>query len=257
LLDPQEGLVGYPYSYTERDSINNSLFVYNYKEDRMVYESPPGFSITPRMAIDSQYALSWRQQLIAGNKNKVYQDVFYNWRTGEIVENDLTEAIFRHRITLLVRPCRNISLTRRYAFGSSDTIGKVKLTWDRDYSDVKIIPLDYLLPRPELGFSDFILSADGAWASCLVWGYRGLRNNDLCKRAFFHLDERYPNGISIPVITDDYESYGWDYSAFVQHPVHGMCFAQEWHKEGQLYLRLYKMSEVLAEINRQMVEKGE
>jgi hypothetical protein len=38
--------------------------------------------------------------------------------------------------------------------------------------------------------------------------------------------------------------------------IHGMCFAQEWHKERKLYLRLYKMSNVLEEINRQLLEKA-
>jgi hypothetical protein len=112
----------------------------------------------------------------------------------------------------------------------------------------------YLIPSGNR-LNNFILSAEGEWSSSLVYGYSGLHNERLCKRAFFHLDSRYPNGISMPVITEDYEKSQWDYSAFVQHPVHGMCFAQEWHKEGKLYLRLYKMSDVLAEINRQLPEK--
>ena len=80
----------------------------------------------------------------------------------------------------------------------------------------------------------------------------------LSKRAFFHLDDRYPNGISMAIIAEDYENDQWDYSAFVEHPVYGPCFAQEWHKKERgkdvLYLRLYRMDGVLAEINRRILE---
>jgi hypothetical protein len=59
----------------------------------------------------------------------------------------------------------------------------------------------------------------------------------------------------MPVITEDYETWRWgDFGAFVNHPIHGLCFAQEWHKGRQQYLRLYKMSDVLAEINRRLLE---
>jgi hypothetical protein len=57
----------------------------------------------------------------------------------------------------------------------------------------------------------------------------------------------------MPVITEDYEDFGWDLSAFVEHPVHGLCFSQECHKtenrEDRRYLRLYRMEGVLDEIN--------
>jgi hypothetical protein len=137
----------------------------------------------------------------------------------------------------------------------------VKVAWDEGYSDVTVTPLSYLLPEGKFFFTTFILSTDGQWATTFVGGYMGLYDEMLFKRAFFHLDGRYPNGISMPVITEDYEDYAWDLSAFVEHPVHGMCFAQEWHKmvndKDRLYLRLYRMDDVLDEINRQLLEKAE
>ncbi|MDR0314080.1 MAG: hypothetical protein LBI14_10860 [Treponema sp.] len=253
LLDSREGLVGHTYFLDRnRNDVETSLFMYNYKEDRMVYKSPEGFAIGMLRAMDNQCALSWHRTL-SGNK-KITLRKFYNWRTHTIVENDLTDVLNRHHVDLTIGPCRNIHPARRYLFGYSVVDSrKLKITWDEEYSDIKVIPLSYLEPEGK-SFDDLILSANGSWATTFVHGYRGLRNEWLCKRAFFHLDGRYPNGISIPIITEDYEGGQWDYSAFVEHPVHGMCFAQEWYKEGQLYLRLYKMSEVLAEINRQLAE---
>jgi hypothetical protein len=254
LLEPLEGLVGYCYS--SRDTVEGSLYVYNYKEDRMVYQRPDGFSILILIGMNDQYALCRQGSIDEKTKEKENRVILYNWRTNEIVENELTEAINEIRINPIIRPDRNIYPVRRYLFGYGYNIRqRVKITWDENYENVTVTPLSYLLPEGK-ALDDFVLSADGSWGTSLVLGYRGLNREFLYKRAFFHIDDRYPNGISMPVITDDYEEYQWDYSAFVQHPVHGMCFAQEWHKEGKLYLRLYKMSDVLAEINRQILEKA-
>jgi hypothetical protein len=261
LLDPSEGLVGYNYLLTKNDNdVDVSLFVYNYKEDRMVYESPGrGFFIYMEIAIDAQYVLS-SQRSFNGDKRE-RKIIFFNWRIGEVAENDLTEALNNNRVTTFLRPRLNINLERRYLFCSSNiTRQKIKVAWDEKYSDVTVTPLSYLLPEGKY-FGEFILSANGQWATTLVNGYRGLLNEQLEKRAFFHLDERYPNGISMPIMAEDYERPGMDYSAFVEHPVHGMCFAQEWHKmvndKDRLYLRLYRMDGVLDEINQQLLEKAE
>ncbi|MDR0322525.1 MAG: hypothetical protein LBI28_13580 [Treponema sp.] len=257
LLDFQEGFVGYSYMLERNNNDTDiTLFIYNYKEDKMVYESPDGHTVLMILSMDDRHALSWQRIL---NEIKVEdKKIFYNWRTHEVVENDLTEALNRNSVDLVIRTLRNIHPGRRYLFGYSNTIRQtVKVTWDEEYSDIKITPLNYLCPATGMNFSSFIFSTDGSWATTFVMGYRGLRNERLNKRAFFHMDERYPNGISMPIIAEDYEEYQWDYSAFVEHPVHGMCFAQEWHKGGGLYLRLYKMSEVLNEINRRLLETAE
>jgi len=251
LLDPVEGLVGYCYSM-RGNNISTTLLVYNYKEDKIVYESPEDFTISFRIAMNERYSLCGKRILNGRNIEAIR--ILYDWRTNEIIENDLTEAINRNGISLIIRPDRNIHLGKRILFGYSNILKKeVKITWNEEYSDINVTPLDYLVPR-ENRFDDFILSADGTWGATFISGYRGIYDERLYKRAFFHLDDRYPNGISMPVITEDFEDYQWDYSAFVKHPVHGMCFAQEWHKDRHQYLRLYKMDAVLEEINRQLLE---
>jgi len=260
LLDAREGLVGYTYiSKRNKNDINSNLFVYNYKEDRIIYKSPEDFTIWMRIAINELYILS--KQAIFDGKTRNEKAIFYNWKTSEIIENDLTKTITQNNLHASFAPCRDIHQGKRYLLGYNSIIRQtVKITWNEKYSDIKVTSLSYLIPKGKY-LNYFILSTDGTWGTSLIGGYEGIRYESLCKRAFFHLDDRYPNGISIPIITEDYEEYQWDCSAFVQHPMHGMCFAQEWHKQeygkDQLYLRLYKMSDVLAEINRQLLENVE
>ena len=255
LLDSKEGLVVYSYSLDRNSNdVNNSLFIYNYKEDRMIYESRDELPYLPIIAMNERYTLSYYS--VFDGKNVNNRKVFYNCRTNEVVENDLSKTIDQSPRALTLSPYRNIHVAKRVLFM---TLGsRVKLTWDENYSNVKITPISYLYPEGK-GLRAFIISVDGTWITSLVSGYKGLYNEALCKRAFLHLDERYPNGISIPVITEDYEPSQWDYSAFVNHPVHGMCCAQEWRKnEGgkdQLYLRLYRMDAILEEINRRILEE--
>ncbi|MCL2722751.1 MAG: hypothetical protein FWD47_15585 [Treponema sp.] len=252
LVNHHEKLISYMYVPRNNSSEQSKLFIYNYKEDRIVFENPDNFSITFSISMNDQYILAQKRSFNESTNRMERRRVFYDWRTTESNENDLTNELRRIQINLNLRTFFNNNLHKRYLFGNSEIFNeRVMVTWDEDFSNIKTIPLSYLAPEGKR-FRDFVTSSNGNWATTLIWGYRGLYNEDFHKRAFFHLDARYPNGISMPIITDDYEEFQSEYSAFVNHPIHGMCFAQEWRKNGRLYLRLYKMSDVLAEIDKQM-----
>jgi hypothetical protein len=141
LLDPREGLVGYRYM-SKVDYISEVLYVYNYKEDRMIYQSPDEFSILIRMVMNDQYALALHGRHNA--KEKEFKHIFYNWRTDEIAENDLTETLNQNRIDIIISPDRNIDTDKRYLFGYNNIIRqRVKITWDENYSDITVTPLSY------------------------------------------------------------------------------------------------------------------
>jgi len=63
----------------------------------------------------------------------------------------------------------------------------------------------------------------------------------------------------MPIFTDEFYKDPKRFESFVEHPEYGMCFAGEKRikdnkgKE-KLFLSLYKMDDVLAEINRQWKE---
>ena len=64
----------------------------------------------------------------------------------------------------------------------------------------------------------------------------------------------------MPIFVNDFDEWHVEKGAFVEHPAHGWCFAEEKHRESngseRLYLRLYKMNDVIEEINRQLLEKS-
>jgi hypothetical protein len=265
VLDAENGIINISYSATEAyerqpDSQPCYNVIYDARNDQILYRSPEAgenislyFPITPE--------LIWSERR---NKDGEWEDIFYNWKTKEIIENELITKYNRLGAGGIFSRYENINLKERYLFANLPVPGqiadgkKIKITWDENYEDVKVIPLDYLIPEGKR-LDDFYISADGKWASNFMKGYIGYYGEYLSKRVFFHLDGRYPNGISMPVFVDDYYKKSTGFGTFVEHPEYGMCFAEEKLKEDggkeRRYLRLHKMDYVLEEINRQLLEK--
>jgi hypothetical protein len=258
VMDGSEGIMIFPYHWIDDYSGRFNFFVvYNYKTDKIIKEIKIEENIGLRYPLDSE-------NLIAGIKPRELPMIYYiyNWRTGERTENELTKTTTKLQARLTLFPLVNINLEKRFLFSRIEAFEEPnngKITWEEGFTDVKVVPIGYLVP-PEKWLDHFFLSPDGQWATCFAGGYRGLFGEYLEKREFFHLDGRYPNGISLPVFADGYYKYNWQGGAFVNHPVHGMCFAEEKLKKElfgeRRYLRLYKMSDVLAEINRQLLKKA-
>jgi hypothetical protein len=260
ILDMEKGIIVLRYSSREYDNITYKPYyniIYDPKNDKILYKSPEiaGESIWFRCSLTPELVLI-RNQI---NKD-MRETVMYNWITQEITMNELTKKLTAFKENTFIEPDCNINIKKRYLFADLRIPGeiitkKIKITWDENYEDVKVIPMDYLVPEGKW-FYDFYFSPDGKWATNFVGGYRGLYGELLDKRIFFHLDDRYPNGISMPIFADDYYENPWEWGSFVEHPVHGMCYAEEKYKNDKLYLRLYKMDDVLAEINRKLLEKA-
>jgi len=269
LLDPGEGLAAYQYGFIRADGgLGEKLFIYNYKTDAMIYETPDTSDSNPQdNTIDMQFRIDenyiWSnvstQKKEGGWK---YDTVFYDWKKGEIRRNKLTEFLCQNNSYI---PYNYIHLGRRYLFADVEKKEEenpyklLKIDWDEDYSNLQITDLDYLfreLYKKGYAVSDIIISSDGSWVTAKVTDYSEYNpydaNHFIKTRVFFHIDNKYLNGISMPVFSDGretMESTNNDEGAFVRHPVYGMCYAQEWHREKEIYLRLYKMDDVLAVIN--------
>lgn len=251
LLDPKEGLFMFVYRNMNELSIYRTI-IYNYKTDMIVREED--LDLFMQYSLDSE----WLFARTILNEGEIYEgrtglkEMFlYNWKTKEIKRNKLTRTFTAlDMIEVNFENGHSLSLQKRYIIGSSWQMGKkVKLSWSEDYEDVTVLPLDYLLPQ-EKRFSTFFLSDGGEWATTYVGNYKGLNGEALKKRVFLHMDSRYPGGSSMPVYCEGYEEYDWDYGTFVKHPEYGMCYCRELEKDGKRYLRLYKMSDVLQEIER-------
>jgi hypothetical protein len=258
IMDTTKGLVNFIH---RTNNVPEKLYyniIYDPKNDVMVYQTPQGgepiglfYGFTPELFLGQHWI-----------DNTTSEMVLYNWRTRSIVRNKLTDMLTTVKNTAMPTPYRNFHPQDRYLFAKTPIPEDkwIKITWDEDIERIALIPLDYLLPRGKEFAFDFVISADGKWATNFLRGYEGLFGENLYKRVFFHLDGRYPNGISMPILADAYYENPVSYDSFVEHPVFGWCLAEEWNnkeggKEG-LYLRLYKMSDVQEEINRQLLAKA-
>jgi len=269
LLDPDEGLAVYQYTYSDNSRLNNKLFIYNYKTDAMIYETPDTAVSSPQdNIVDMQFRIDenyiWSN--ISTHKEEggwKYDTVFYDWKKGEIRRNELTEFLSQNNSYIFNN---YIHLGRRYLFADVEKSEEenpyklLKIDWDENYSNLQVTDMSYLFRdfyKKKYSVSDIIISFDGSWVTAKVTDYSDYNpyddNNHFIKtRVFFHMDNNYLNGISMPVFSDNretMESTNNDDGAFVLHPVYGMCYAQEWHSKGQIYLRLYKMDDVLTVIN--------
>jgi len=263
LLDKEEGLMLFAYGFL-REQLDIRHIYYNYLKDEIVSDTGQDQHLNFLWAIDRERVLvDDFLQSYPDRKDEGFIDFYiYNRITGEKTRNEFTDTVKN----LVVRS-QNLtehgamSWCRRYLISDVDAEGykgDFKISWSEDFSKVDVLPLTEIL-RQQLQKQDgyfatyFILSPDGEWATSCVREY--IYEERLLKRLFYHMDDKYPGGMSMPILSEEYEGRDEPESAFVNHPEYGMCFAQEWHKEengkDQLYLRLYKMSDVLAQINRQ------
>ena len=264
MLDADTGVVLFDYGPKETGIDVSRHVIYNYKEDREIYKTSNDTDVFVEVPVNSEFVLS--RTYIRGASRQI-EDIdfyFYDWRNKEKTRNTLTEKMRKLRFSdTLFRPGHNIDLGRRLIVGrvpDNNPGNLAKLSWGEDYEDTTVTPLAHLEPEGKK-VGDFSFSADGNWATSTLRPYRGLYGEWLYKRVFFHMDGRYPGGISFPVLTDGYEQLSDSrYGAFVQHPVYGMCYAQPWEKKEDGkdvgYLRLYKMNDVLEEINRELLGKA-
>jgi len=269
LLDPGAGLAAYQYGFIRADGgLSEKLFIYNYKTDAMIYETPDPSASSPRDNIDMQFRID--ENYIWSNISTYteegewkYDTIFYDWKKGEIKRNELTEFLCKNNSYISYN---HIHLGRRCLFADIEKKEEenpyklFKIDWDEDYSNLQVTDMSYLFQdfyQKRHAVSDIIISSDGSWVTAKVTDYSDYNpyddNNHFIKtRVFFHMDNKYLNGISMPVFSDGgetMESTNHDEGAFVRHPVYGMCYAQEWHSEKEIYLRLYKMDDVLTVIN--------
>jgi hypothetical protein len=270
LLDKTEGLILFSYDISGKQKFFRHIY-YNYLRDEIVSDTGQNQPLNFCWALDREWVLvDDFSQSYPNRKDEGFIDFYiYNRITGEKIRNKFTDTV-----TTLQVPSINLtehgamSWGRRYLISDCDAKGydegDFKISWNEDFSKVEVLPireiLRQLLSNQSYYYATyFVLSPGGEWATANVGGYRGLYNERLKKRVFYHMDDKYPGGMSMPILSEEYEGDEPE-RAFVNHPEYGMCFAQEWHKEengkDQLYLRLYKMSDVLAEINRQLLEKA-
>jgi hypothetical protein len=256
LLDKDEGLLAFVYYRNGYGENKRKYVLYNYKKDMLLDDDPEDIDVYYVGFLETNSLLALTETF--ENEKWVVDYFLYDWKTGKKTENNLTKKLTElAMIEIDCRPVGNVNTKNRFLIAESEALGgHVKINWDEDFKDVTVTPINVLIPKDKY-YSEFTISSGGEWAHSLVGGYQGLYEERLYKHAYYHIDDRYPGGISPPVLMD-YTEYHPPYGVFIEHPVHGMCYAIEHHEEengnDQLYLRLYKMDAILMEINRQLLE---
>jgi hypothetical protein len=268
LLDKEEGLMLFAYNQLNEQFDIRHIY-YNYLRDEIVSNTGEKQHLDFLWALDHERVLVKDfSQSYPYRKDKGFVDFYiYNRKTGEKIRNKFTDMVknLQVRTRNLSEQHGAMSWGRRYLIGDLQAEGydgHFKISWNEDFSEVEVLPVREIL-RQQLRnqnyiVTSFVLSPGGEWAKGHLMGYRGLYKGYLYNTVFYHMDAKYPGGMSMPILSEEYEDDDEPEGVFVNHPEYGMCFAQEWHKkeEGkdQLYLRLYKMSDVLAEINRRLLK---
>ncbi len=254
MLDPVEGLLLFLFQGMNEDSSLFQYVIYNYKKDVIVFESEENSNIGLFRPLDREWILS--KTFIDGKILGI--DIYlYNWKTREVKRNKLTDILTSLQfVSASYGYGYDINLKKRYIVSDSSSLNKqVKIDWNEDFSEVTSYPIEHLIPSGKY-YSDFMyFSNDGEWATTQIGGYKGILGERLQKRVFFHMHNIYPGGMSIAILSEGYEELSPNWGSFFNHPEYGMCYAKEHYVEDQLYLRIYKMSDVKAEIERQLLEK--
>ena len=247
LLDAEEGIMVFIYGRIKLGSTGRHYVFYNYKQDKVIYETPRDEDdpVIYNDFLDEGVLLGFtHEKTDVGLRANHF---IYDWKTGTRTENELTKKMNELRLTVFC-----INMAKRFCIAEDNTTRTfIKMDWDENYENINVVPLEVLLPEGKRNMG-FLLSSNGEWAFSMIRPYEGLYGERLYKRAFYHIDSRYPGGISHPVIPDNYTDVSVEWGVFVNHPVYGMCYAVEHQDEYRQYLRLYRMDDVLAEIDRQL-----
>ncbi|MBR1721509.1 MAG: hypothetical protein IJ727_12870 [Treponema sp.] len=135
---------------------------------------------------------------------------------------------------------------------------KIYVTYNDDFSEIKTeyIVSPFFQKMKEKGFETDLkkINQNNEWGVGKIYGYKGLNGEDLYKYFFVNMKKGSPYYL-LPVITEEY--YEWDPDGyFIEHPVYGTCYIQKIEINDEIYIRLYKMSDVQAKIEEYLLKKA-
>ena len=169
---------------------------------------------------------------------------------GKKIENDLTKTM----TGLLARTSVDdiyVDMNKKMILSQSKQPYPLVITWDDDYSDVKVYTAEHVFPDGKR-MAAFTASPDCRWICVFLSGYRGLKGEFLNKVGFVQISDKYP-GMFSPMVfmSDDYTEWQrWNFECFIEHPEYGTCFLCTYDNGNTEETRLYKMSDVQKEIDK-------
>ncbi|MBN2443857.1 MAG: hypothetical protein JXJ04_21020, partial [Spirochaetales bacterium] len=212
--------------------------LYNFKEDKIIYESP---YIRGILYYLNDNKLLWR----LGSASGWYMvDIYLN----KYEPNELTKKLSALQIFIADYGCKPIHVKQRILYGSNRIDNRptfFTVRWSEDFEEVKAEPI--ILQRPKgLLYSSFFFSRDGNWGKTHWIDPPG--PIEVPRLLLYHIDDKYPQGLSMPIICgySGKESPG----AFMQHETWGPCYVEQDNKFPDK-LFVYKLNEGLELLAKQ------
>lgn len=187
---------------------------------------------------------------------------------GPVYHNKLTRAMSESPFVLMpwTQTIKNYDLEKRYMFGAYESPTEMlfpdgrKLTaipsvvrWDEEMDNIELSPLLAHIPDGFRILGAWAISPNGEWARC--WVKSADLIDDTFYTCFFHLDEKYPLGVSLPVVGASSQRL---HGIFVEHEELGTLYidkpATGTPEAENNAIFIYKMSDffpALAEVMKQ------
>ncbi|NLD93591.1 MAG: hypothetical protein GX639_13100 [Fibrobacter sp.] len=159
-----------------------------------------------------------------------------------IRHNKLTDELTKKKIATWGQSTP-VSPKKRMMIGCLDVEDKTvyfSVRWNNDMSDVRIEPL--LLQKPQNGFLErrWLFSDDGCW---LTANFSVLEPKEAYTRIFFNIDDKYPQGVSLPVFGEATENIMFDAGCFVNHSDLGPLYLDK-SPESDEVVNVYRLNDV-------------
>ena len=174
----------------------------------------------------------------------------YDFKKKERIDNELTAFLstlkYGHGI-------RYLSLEEKIIIISSYDIGDEKnlfISWEDGFKKIRATP--FFIPTINDKKTDYEILGihHNEWVVFALY-LRGVHGELLKKLGFSN--KKSP--VRVPVVIDEYFE-ATPYYFFLEHPLYGPCCFVEVEKDGKKTIRMYKMSDIQAEIDRILLEKA-
>ena len=165
-----------------------------------------------------------------------------NLELGNVRHNKLTDELTKKKIATWGQSTP-VSPKKRMMIGCLDVEDKTvyfSVRWNHDMSEVKIEPL--ILQKPQNGFLEerWLFSDDGCW---LTANFSVLEPKEAYTRVFFNIDDKYPQGVSLPVFGEATENIMFDAGCFVNHSDLGPLYLDK-SPESDEIVNVYRLNDV-------------
>ena len=171
----------------------------------------------------------------------------YDFKKKERIDNELTAFLstlkYAHGIAYL-------SLEEKIIIIKSYTLGDEKnlfISWEDCFKKIRATP--FFIPTFNDKKTNYEFSSiyRNEWVVFTLY-LRGVYGEILSKLGFSNIN----SPVHVPVVIDEYFEDNPNYF-FLEHPLYGPCCFVEVEKNGKKTIRMYKMSDIQAEIDRILI----